>query len=101
MLIQRFARASAVIHYLEQTFPQNDIGIVYLYCNYNDQIQTVVNLVGSLIRKLLRSFTSLPQDLKTLYDIHISERTRPSLSDYLTIVKHMVGSFSRVGSRAF
>ncbi|KAK3174446.1 hypothetical protein OEA41_001692 [Lepraria neglecta] len=88
--------ASSTIDHLERIFPQMEIGISYIYCDYKDQSQTAVNLLGSLIGKLLWRQSIIPEELELSYKTHTSKHTHPSVTEYAAILRNMAMGFSRV-----
>lgn len=78
---------SIVVDYLSKMYESDaDIGVAYIYCNYRDHgEQTVVNLVGSILRNLLiKRFANnraISDALWNAYRRHSSRRTRPSLEE--------------------
>ncbi|KAH9204100.1 hypothetical protein DL95DRAFT_439405 [Leptodontidium sp. 2 PMI_412] len=59
-----------------------DIGIAYLYCNFRRQDeQKADDLLASLLKQLSQKRASLPDSVKTLYEKHKDQRTRPSFDE--------------------
>ena len=81
--------ATLVIHHLESTFTQPDVGVSYVYWDYKDTGQTMDSLKRIIMRQLLHRVDDLPEDVKKLYEIHAKRSTLPStgeLDDALTVV---------------
>ena len=45
--------ASVIVDHLGMTFRNDNVGIAYVYCSYNDSNQTAINLVGSLLHQFI------------------------------------------------
>ena len=82
--------------YLEQTVKRADVGIAYIYCDYNNVEQTTINLLASLLQQLALQNPTITEDLATLYDSHKAKRTRLSLEEYSTYLRASISSFSNV-----
>jgi hypothetical protein len=71
-----------VVDYLRRTFCDEDVGVAFMYCNYKEQEdQTVANLIASLLQQLIQRHPVVPSKVRTLYQQHISKRTRPTLAE--------------------
>lgn len=78
---------------------QNDpgIGIAYLYCNYQRKIeQKAQDLLASLLKQLTQKQPSFPSEVKSLYDKHRQNHTRPSLEEISKMLHSVASFFSRV-----
>jgi hypothetical protein len=89
--------ASIVIDYLLNNIQEKNIGIAYMYCSYRNRLeQTLVNLFGSLLKKLLQSQPSISKDMKNFYERHISKRTRPTLEETFQVLRSEMSQYSQV-----
>lgn len=52
--------ASLIIDHLESTLQHGTVGIAYIYCSYTDTEHTAINLVGSILRQLVRVSAKSP-----------------------------------------
>jgi hypothetical protein len=52
--------ASIVIYHLQQSFPSNEVAILYIYCAYNVHYKAK-ELVAALLRQLVHQLTALPE----------------------------------------
>ena len=86
-----------VVNYLDVKFHDPSICIAYIYFNFQRQHeQNVEDLLASLLKQLAHGQSSLPQNLKDLYDRHKEKRTRP-LFDEISKALHIVATmYSRV-----
>ena len=90
--------ASIVVDYLWTEF-QNDanIGIAYLYCNYQQrQEQKAEDLLLSLLKQLAQEQFSVHADVKNLYKCHRTKRTRPSFDGIVKVLHSTIQLYSRV-----
>jgi Cdc6-like AAA superfamily ATPase len=89
---------SIVVEELLARFENNgNIGVVYLYCNYQRQHkQNPVDLFASILKQLIQEQPSIPDGVATLYDQHKDKRTRPSLDEILGTLQIIVKRYSRV-----
>jgi ankyrin repeat protein len=81
---------------LERTFTENNVGIAYIFCNYKDPNQTLINLVASLLQQLVQAKSDISDDIITLYESHVKKRTRPSLAEYSQILRSEILHFSKI-----
>ncbi len=82
--------ASVVIDYLGKTIrhePRKAVGIAYVFCNYrNQQEQTSVNLLASLLKQLLQAEGShISDDMRKFYEDHMRRGTRPTLDEVFQV----------------
>ena len=72
------------------------VGIVYLYCNFRQQQQQKPeDLLLSLLKQLVQRRAPVPESVKTLYECHNRERTRPSFNKILEALKSVAAQYSR------
>ena len=93
--------AAAVVDHLENIVGEcsvdNNIGIIYLYCNFRRQLeQTALNLLGSLARQLAYQRPGISEELQKLYQHHINKKSRPSLDEINKFIQTEIGRFTRV-----
>jgi Cdc6-like AAA superfamily ATPase len=73
------------------------ISIAYVYCNYGrQQQQKAEDLLLSLLKQLGQKQAFVPESIKTLYERHSRERTRPSFNEILEALKSVAAQYSRV-----
>jgi Cdc6-like AAA superfamily ATPase len=73
------------------------IGIAYIYCNFQRQDeQKAEDLLASLLKQLSQGRSSLPDNVKSLYDCYRDKRTRPSFDEILRTLQFVTGMYSRV-----
>jgi Cdc6-like AAA superfamily ATPase len=81
------------------TWFQNDqsVGIAYIYFNFQQQDkQKTEDLLASLLKQLAQSLPSLPDSVKSLYEIHKDKGTRPFLDEISTTLRSVATMYSRV-----
>jgi hypothetical protein len=64
-------------------------GLAYIYCNYKSEHQTAINIVGSLLRQLLRG-RGVPQCVVDLYDTHYNKTSRPKIWELTKCLKQVI-----------
>jgi len=78
-------------------FEKENVAIAYIYCNYKEQEeQTTVNLIGSLLQQLVQMSSVVSEEIISLYESHIGKRTRPTLNEYSNLLQSEVHGFSKV-----
>ena len=78
---------------------QNDasIGIAYLYCNFRrHEEQKPEDLLASLLKQLIQEQPSMPENVKSLYERHRGNRTRPSFNELSEALHSIVADYSKV-----
>lgn len=88
---------SIVVEHLWTKFQADgDIGIAYLYCNYNrQQEQKLGDLVASLLIQLVKRLPVLPDHIKNLYQRHRDRGTRPGDDEIISALYSVTASHSR------
>jgi hypothetical protein len=88
---------SITIDYLTNSVQNKDIGIAYIFCNYQSRLeQTPVNLLASLLKQLLQSQSSISNDVKNLSERHINKGSRPTLDEVSSALHLEIDRYSRV-----
>lgn len=89
---------SIVIGKLDQTFGSDQtVGISYVYCNFRRKDeQRVDQLVASLLKQLARQQASLPEQVRSLYQKHGRNSTRPSLEELTGALQSVATMYQRV-----
>ncbi|KAJ7706788.1 hypothetical protein B0H17DRAFT_918495, partial [Mycena rosella] len=88
--------ASVVIDHLRATLESQSIGVAVIYLNHQEtEAQSLPNLLAGLWRQLIiRKPISLA--VKSLYDKHREQRTRPSLAEVDFILRSAISEMSNV-----
>ncbi|KAF2181001.1 hypothetical protein K469DRAFT_692519 [Zopfia rhizophila CBS 207.26] len=89
---------SVVVEELNTRFQNNkSIGVAYIYCNFwRQDEQKAENLLASLLKQLTQGQSSLPDSVKSLYDSHKDQRTRPSFDEISRTLQSVAAMYSRV-----
>jgi ankyrin repeat protein len=77
--------ASTVVDHLFSKFRADaGVGIAFIYCNFRQQQQQrPEDLLLSVLKQWLQKRPSVPEHVRTLYESHRRQRTRPSLTEIL------------------
>lgn len=89
---------SIVIDHLWTKFQADSkIHIVYLYCSYKrQQEQSLRDLVASLLKQLVKGLSVLPNNIKSLYRLHVARDTRPSIDEFITTLHSVIDRYSKI-----
>ena len=90
---------SVVIDFLQKTKKAENIAVCYFYCHYKEQDQqTAVNLLGSLLRQLATNHQHIIPAVMKLHEKFQKEdrNCRPSLLDYTQILSEVLLTFDNV-----
>lgn len=72
-------------------------GVAHIYFNYKEQDQqTPVYVVSSLIKQLAVQIPNLPKEIEALYDQHSSKQKRPTLEELKQSLLVTLKHFTRV-----
>lgn len=86
-----------MVNYLEQTFSPGDAAVIYIYNSYKEHDeQSATNLVGSLLQQVVRKKSVISDGIMTMYQQHLDQRTRPSLSDLSSALRRESKDFTHV-----
>lgn len=66
---------------LSERLPKLRSAVAVLFIRYDDQRQTLENLLSSLIKQLLQDLDFIPSSVKELYHRHSAHDTMPSLEE--------------------
>ncbi|KFZ23393.1 hypothetical protein V502_02135 [Pseudogymnoascus sp. VKM F-4520 (FW-2644)] len=88
---------SIVVDYLHANFQKDtNIGIAYLYCNFRRQDeQNAEGLLASLLKQLAQGLYPLPKSVKSFYDSHKKNRTRPAFNELSSTLQSVAALYSR------
>jgi hypothetical protein len=89
---------SIVIEDLNTRFQtDSSIGIAYLYCNFKRSYeQKLEDLLLSLLKQLAQGRLLTPDAVRSLYDRHKCQQTRPSIDEISNALHFVISSFSKV-----
>jgi hypothetical protein len=88
---------SIVINYLQTFFRDANVAIVFIYCNYKDHaLQTVSNLVASLLRQMVQDRATISDNVRSFYKLHQDQDTRPTLDEFTDALTAEIKNYSKV-----
>ncbi|KFY91994.1 hypothetical protein V498_05199 [Pseudogymnoascus sp. VKM F-4517 (FW-2822)] len=88
---------SIVVDYLYANFQKDTkVGIAYLYCNFHRRHeQKAEGLLASLLKQLAQGLYPLPESVKSLYNSHKENRTRPTFNEISSTLQSVAALYSR------
>jgi hypothetical protein len=89
---------AVVIDDLTTRFSANqDVGIAYVYCNFQlQQKQNAISLLTSLLKQLFRRQSSSSDSIEALYKKHHPNGTKPLIHEVSAALQSVVDQYSRV-----
>jgi len=82
------------VNHISSIFSSKNVGIAYLYCDYQDQTdQNPENLTASLVKQLARKHGVMPPRLEELYNKFSRGGKRPDLEELTALLLQLSGSF--------
>jgi ankyrin repeat domain-containing protein 50 len=88
---------SVVINHLQELFKGDNVGIVFIYCNYKEQtIQTVTHLIASLLKQLVQECPLIPDSIKSFYLYHQDRGTFPTLDEFTRALETEIKTYEKV-----
>ena len=82
------------MNHISSIFSSKNVGIAYLYCDYQDQTdQNPENLTASLVKQLARKHGVMPPRLEELYNKFSRGGKRPDLEELTALLLQLSGSF--------
>ncbi|RDA85708.1 hypothetical protein CP532_0719 [Ophiocordyceps camponoti-leonardi (nom. inval.)] len=90
--------ASTVIDSLQRRHQKDPtVGIAFVYCNHKRQDeQTALRLLENLLKQLTQGLSSIPDTVKSLYDDHVGNKSRPSHTEIMSCLQVVAGLFARI-----
>ncbi|KAI9848948.1 MAG: hypothetical protein M1837_005837 [Sclerophora amabilis] len=87
---------SIVVEYLCDKLQDRNIGIAYLYCNYNrQQEQGARDLIASVLKQLIQRQASVHEDVRSLYKSHFLAGIKPSYAELIKLLRSVMSKFSK------
>ena len=87
---------SVVVDYLLNNFANDDTKVVYIYCNYKDQVaQTASNLIACLTRQIIGYPKELPQEMPSIYEDLQRQKSRPSFDELNRLLTAMCKKYKQ------
>ena len=89
--------SSMVIDHLSATFKEPDVGVVGIYCDYNEFNQmSTPKYIASLLEQLLQKRSIVPVQVRKAFEVHSGRSSYPSLPEYIELLQTQMESFTRV-----
>jgi hypothetical protein len=89
--------SSIVVDYLTNTFKDNNIAVVGIYCDYKEfNQQSTSKYLASLLQQLIIQRGTIPDQIKNAYVAHSRKQTAPSFPEYLDLLQGQMQAFTRV-----
>lgn len=84
------------MHHLQQVFADDNVAVLYVYCDYKDQAnQTDRNLFANLAKQSILQQADLPAEAKVLCDSCAGGESSPSSMQCLDLLVSSMASFRR------
>jgi Cdc6-like AAA superfamily ATPase len=89
---------STVVHHLQEQYRSDaSVKLAYVYLNYGRQDeQSLEQLLASLLQQACWRESQLPDTVKSLYNHHKENKTRPSVDELTTALQSVMTSHCRV-----
>jgi hypothetical protein len=88
---------SVVINHLQTKFKGENVAIMFIYYNYHEQdIQTVSNLLASLLKQLVQECSVPSENVKSFHKRYHGEATLPTLDGYTKALELEIALYSKV-----
>jgi Cdc6-like AAA superfamily ATPase len=89
--------AAIAVDYLSRTERCDNIGVAYLFCNYNAQAdQSAPSLFAALLKQLVLSRPDIAAPVTHIYDHHLKQGSRPSLDDIFGALQSVCSNHATV-----
>lgn len=86
---------SIVIQHLQRIAESQTLAIAYVYCAYDQQGQTATNLMANLLAQIVHQTEAVTQDLVQFWKTYRTSPARPTLVEYVRIIKSQIDQFPR------
>jgi Cdc6-like AAA superfamily ATPase len=89
--------AAIAIDHLCKTVRSDEVGIAYVYCNYNSQgNQSVDALLSAILKQLLQSRPDIAEEAVQLYDSYIHKRKTPTTDEIFAALQATCANYTWV-----
>lgn len=96
-LIALTVARSSIVNKLQIQQSSRDVGLAFAYCNYKEHdIQTLENLIGSLVQQLVQCYGAIPDEIRLLYTEYGARKIQPSEDEFSRALLSLIGKFSNV-----
>jgi hypothetical protein len=88
--------AASVVDHIWKAFPNDNVGLAYIYCNYkNQETQTTTGLLAAILKQLVQERQLYGEAAATMHKRHAGRRTRPSLDEIRNTLKSVLNNYSK------
>jgi hypothetical protein len=88
--------ASIIIEHLRSKFGAENVGIAWVYFNYNEHAsQTTENLISSLLAQLVQRHAIISDEVVKSFRFHRARLTRPSIGEHLKLLQQELLRFTQ------
>lgn len=88
--------ASIAVDYLKTTFKDEDVAVLFVFCNHADQgNQKSIDLVASVLAQLVQA-RGVTDEVRTLYQRHQTRATRPGLREISDLLQSVIQASTKV-----
>lgn len=88
--------ASIVIKKLRELRRDGSVGVLMLYCSYNDPVaQSVDALISTLIKQVIQEHPLIDQNLEDMHAGHYRKETRPSLQELKKVLGKVLSQYDK------
>ncbi|GFF95605.1 ankyrin repeat and SAM domain-containing protein 3 [Aspergillus udagawae] len=89
---------SIVVDYLRKKHgPNNDVGLAYIFCNFQQQQNQKLDIIlANILGQLVRGLYHIPEQIQAFYDIYQRNGMQPELGDVLEMLGVALGLYSHV-----
>jgi ankyrin repeat domain-containing protein 50 len=78
-------------------FKDNNIRVAFIYCNHKEQtVQTVTNLIASLLKQLVLDCPVISKNVKLFYHLHRRHNTYPTLNEFTQALRTEIQTYEKV-----
>lgn len=89
--------SATLIDHLSNMMQSDSIGVAYIYCNYQSNIdQDTCKLLAAILKQLVQARPSLHEPTKKSYAEHAKKGTRPSVDEIFQILQETMASYKTV-----
>ncbi|OBT39768.1 hypothetical protein VE00_10222 [Pseudogymnoascus sp. WSF 3629] len=89
--------SAIAVDHIRKAFQGDNVGVAYIYNNYNRQEEQVATkLVAAILKQLVQGRPLYGEPVTALHKQHAGEGTRPSLAEICTSLNSVLNSYSKV-----
>lgn len=89
--------SAIAVDHIRKAFQGDNVGVAYIYNNYNRQEEQVaIKLVAAILKQLVQGRPLYGEPVTALHKQHAGEGTRPSLAEICISLNSVLNSYSKV-----